>query len=159
LGIIGGQTGRSPAFSQVCSSFHASQPVENTSKYPAVKSADYFRLPAHTHCMGLSSDILPGGCTCADPVAGSVVSHVHAQFVKDVSGSKCRRIAGPVPTVDPRLTTHSSRSTTHDSRSTINCSPIHFFTFSLLHSYTSSLTHLFPRSLVPRLSLPCLSGP
>jgi len=116
--------------------------------------------------MSLSSDILPGGRTCADPAARSVVGHVHAQFVKDVSGSKCRRIAPPVPTASPRLTTHDSflhsftrslvRSftfslprhlTVHEKQ--LPDSLLHSFTFSLLHSYTSSLIHRFTRSLAP----------
>jgi hypothetical protein len=90
--------------------------------------------------MSLSSGLLCGGRTCADPVARSVVGHFQAQFVKNVSGSKCQRIAGPVPTASPRLSTHNSQSTTHNSRPTINRSPIHFFTpslFSLLHPVTS----------------------
>jgi hypothetical protein len=113
------------------------------------KFADYFRPPAHTHCMSLSSGLLRGGRTCTDPVARSVVGHVHAQFVKNVSGSKCQRIARPVPTASPRLTTHGSRSTTHNSRSTKNCAPIHFFTPSLFHFFTHSPTPSLPRSLAP----------
>ena len=99
--------------------------------------------------MSLSSDILPGGHTSADPVARSVGGYVEARFVKDVP-VQCQRMARPVPTASPRL--YDPRLTIYDSepRSTINCSPIHFFTYSPVFTHELLfLVPLMPWSLVP----------